>query len=84
MVGSLGYTHFGCMTVRHVEVGSDIVSEFLGRPLGSVTWILDWPEGGTLAGCKCWYRYELDQCFSTFFGSRPKMSDCNLSATPAS
>ena len=28
--------------------------------------------------------YTLDQCFSTFFASRPKMSDCNLSATPAS
>ena len=26
----------------------------------------------------------LEQCFSTFFASRPKMSDCNLSATPAS
>ena len=28
--------------------------------------------------------YSLGQCFSTFFASRPKMSDCNLSATPAS
>ena len=26
----------------------------------------------------------LEQCFSTFLASQPKMSDCNLSATPAS